>query len=48
MLFFAINKNDIAEYIEAEDWDAATAICICNDLALVGEVTLIIDEPEVN
>lgn len=47
-MYLAIDKNDIAQYIEADSFEAAESVCACNGLTLIGEVILIIDEPNKN
>lgn len=47
-MYLAIDKHGVGQYIEADGFDEAEAICACNDLELVGEVIVIIEEPEVN
>ena len=48
VMYLAIDKYGIGQYIEADDFDAAESVCACNGLTLVGEVILIIDEPNKN
>ena len=48
MTYFAIDKNNIGTYIEAEDWTDAENVCLCNGLMLIGEVVVIIESPGVN
>ena len=48
MTFLAIDETGICQYIEADSFEAAESVCACNGLTLIGEVILIIDEPNNN
>jgi hypothetical protein len=47
-MYLAIDKYGVGQYVEADDFEAAEAICACNDLKLVGEVIIILEAPGVN
>ena len=48
MTYFAIDKNNIGTYIEADDWTDAENFCLCDGLDLIGEVKVIIEAPGMN
>jgi len=46
--YFAVDNKGYGQYIEADSWEAAEAICVCNGLDLIGAVIFSFELPEIN